>query len=59
MIASFSLLRDTRHLQILALLILAAGGGAFFLRNQMVPAGFGQEGPYRAAALTEEKALTH
>ena len=59
MIASFSLLRDTRHLQILALLILAAGGGAFFLRNQMVPAGFGQEGPYRVAALTEEKALPH
>lgn len=59
MSAPFSLLRDTRHLQILAVLILAAGGGAFVLRSQLVPSDFGQQGPYRAAALAEEKALPH
>ncbi len=55
----FSLLRDTRHLQILAVLILAVGAGAVFLRGQLVPADYGQHGPYRGAALQEESSRPH
>jgi hypothetical protein len=46
-------LRDTRHIAILTLLIAAAGAGFLMLRERMIPQGFGQQGPYRAAALTE------
>jgi hypothetical protein len=44
-------LSDTRHLWILALLIAAAGTGFVVVRRRLVPESFGQQGPYRAAAL--------
>jgi len=45
--------RDTRHLRILAALIIVGGVGAVLLRNHFVPASYGQHGPYRGAALQE------
>jgi hypothetical protein len=45
--------RDTRHLRILMLFLVGGGVGALFLHSQMVPEGFGDTGPYRAAALAE------
>ncbi|MEZ6061361.1 MAG: hypothetical protein R3C19_13535 [Planctomycetaceae bacterium] len=49
--------RDARHLRILAVLIVAAGAGALFVRSQIVPPAFGERGPYRAAALEENAAF--
>jgi hypothetical protein len=45
--------RDVRHLHILVFLIVAGGGGALFVRSKMIPADFGDRGPYRAAAIAE------
>jgi hypothetical protein len=45
--------RDTRHLRILIVLVVAASVGALYVRSQMIPEGFGEHGPYRPAALTE------
>lgn len=45
--------RDTRHVWLLAGLILLAGFCFFTLRAELVPASFGQQGPYRADALRE------
>jgi len=45
--------RNTRHLRILMLLIFTGGGGAFFVRSQMIPADYGQDGPFRHAALAQ------
>lgn len=45
--------RDTRHLWIVLLLVIAGGGGFVFVRGQVVPKDFGELGPYRASALTE------
>lgn len=47
----FSLLRDTRHLQGLLLVLLIVGGSVGYLRTEMVPETWGQRGPYRADAL--------
>jgi len=46
-----TIMSATRHLQILALLLLLGGGAALQLRNMLVPATFGEIGTYRAAAL--------
>lgn len=46
--------RHTRHLQILAFLILAGGGVAAFVRSQLVPQTFGDIGPYPVEALERE-----
>ncbi|MFO0975580.1 MAG: hypothetical protein U0996_04240 [Planctomycetaceae bacterium] len=48
-----SIFRDTRHLQILAVLIAAAGAGAFWVRGQLVPPDWGKSGPYRESALAQ------
>ncbi len=45
--------RDTSHLWVLSVLIVAGGAGFLWARTQMVPDGFGDRGPYRAAALDE------
>lgn len=45
--------RDTRHLWMLLLLVVAGGAGFMFVRGQMIPEDFGEFGPYRAAAMTE------
>ncbi|MDG1895623.1 MAG: hypothetical protein P8J37_11995 [Fuerstiella sp.] len=45
--------RHTRHLRILAFLVIAGGAGAMFVRSQMVPTDYGQRGPYRTSALAE------
>ena len=45
--------RSTRHLRILMFLIIVGGAGALLLRSWMVPATYGEPGPYRAAALDE------
>ncbi len=49
--------RDTRHLRILVLLISVGCATGLFARSQLVPADFGEVGPYRAAALEEIAAL--
>lgn len=53
---SFRLLfsRHARHLHIMLLLVIVAGAGGLFLRQQLIPSDFGEIGPYRAAALAEE-----
>jgi len=48
-----SLFRDTRHLLILMVLIVAGGAAFIWLRGEMVPSSYGQRGPYRGAALEE------
>lgn len=48
--------RDSRHLWIMLFLVVAGGWGFLWVRGQMVPETFGQQGPYRAAALDEIKA---
>ena len=48
--------RDAFHLWVLFFLIVTGGSGLLWVRNQMVPETFGQQGPYRAAALDEIKA---
>lgn len=45
--------RDTQHLRILMSLIILGGVSALLLRSRMVPASYGQHGPYRGAALQE------
>ena len=45
--------RDTGHLWLLFLLIGLALSGAAALRERMIPATYGDQGPYRAAALEE------
>ncbi len=59
MSGSFHPIRDTRHLQLLALILVVAGGLAFFARGQFVPKSFGSQGPYRAEARDEIAALPH
>jgi hypothetical protein len=49
--------RDTRHLRILVLLISVGCATGLFARSQMVPADYGEAGPYRASALEEIAAL--
>ncbi|MCA9048283.1 MAG: hypothetical protein KDA89_06115 [Planctomycetaceae bacterium] len=46
--------RHTRHLWLMATVIIAGGAGAVFVRSQLVPPDFGRLGPYRAGALAEE-----
>lgn len=55
----FSVIRDTRHLQLLFVLLMAAGVVAFYVRAQFVPKSFGERGPYRAEALDEIASLPH
>lgn len=55
----FSVVRDTRHLQLLFLLLVVAGVIGFFVRDRFVPKSFGTRGPYRAEALDEVAALPH
>ena len=43
--------RNTRHVWILLFLILVGGAGFQTIRTALIPATFGQQGPYRAAAL--------
>jgi hypothetical protein len=45
--------RDTRHLRILAFLLLVSGAAAMGVRQQFVPASFGEYGPYSGDALRE------
>ncbi len=45
--------RDTRHLQILLVLIVLVGAVAWFIRSKMIPLSYGQLGAYRAEALNE------
>ncbi|MFQ5730530.1 MAG: hypothetical protein ACE5KM_01115 [Planctomycetaceae bacterium] len=45
--------RDARHLWIMLFLVAGGGAGFLWIRGQMVPETFGQQGPYRAAALDE------
>jgi len=49
--------RHTRHLRIVASLLLIGAMGAFFLRHSVVPEAFGAKGPYRPAALDQIAAL--
>lgn len=48
-----SFLRDTRHLWLLLAALTAAGVGFAAVRRQAAPKTYGQQGPYRTAALTE------
>ena len=48
--------RNTRHQQILIILIVAAGVAFHFVRIRLIPESFGQHGPYRGQALNEIKA---
>ncbi|MCA9058783.1 MAG: hypothetical protein KDA85_09795 [Planctomycetaceae bacterium] len=48
--------RHARHLWIMLFLLVLGGGGAFYGRQLLQPAGFGELGPYRSAALAEEMA---
>jgi hypothetical protein len=59
MSAPFSLLRDTRHLQLLAIVLLVAGSLAIVIRNRIVPQDFGERGPYPSRALADNAALPH
>lgn len=45
--------RDTRHLWLLSLLVIAGGAGFVSLRQRMIPETYGTKGPYRASALDE------
>ncbi len=45
------LIRNTRHVWLLLFLILIGGVGFQAVRTGLVPETFGQQGPYRAAAL--------
>ena len=53
----FSIFRDTRHIQILTLLLIVAGVGAAAIRSQLIPKSFGQQGPYRSEALKRNSDL--
>lgn len=53
---ALTLWKDTWHLQMLVLLIILAGTGFVFTRGKMIPASYGERGPYRAAALVELQA---
>lgn len=46
-----TLARGTQHIWILVLLILLGGAGFLTIRSALVPATFGEQGPYRSAAL--------
>jgi len=46
-------LSDTLHLWILLFLLVSGGGVLLAARNRLIPATYGDKGPYRAAALTE------
>ncbi|MCA9064151.1 MAG: hypothetical protein KDA96_13860 [Planctomycetaceae bacterium] len=46
--------RHARHLWIMVFVIAAAGVGGFYARQALIPPGFGDTGPFRASALTEE-----
>lgn len=59
MTVRFSFLRDTRHLQVLFLLLLTGGVCVAFVRAQLVPESYGQHGSYRGEALNELAALPH
>lgn len=45
--------RHTRHLRIVASILIICAIGAFFLRQSVVPEAFGARGPYRPAALEQ------
>jgi hypothetical protein len=45
--------RDTGHLWILLILLVAGGGGFLWARAQMIPESYGERGPYRGDALHE------
>ena len=49
----FSLLRDTRHLQAVALGLIVLGGALLAARSHLIPKSFGEHGPYRGDALRE------
>ena len=53
MSGQFSLLRDTRHLQAVALGLIVLGGGLIAARSHLIPKSFGEHGPYRGDALRE------
>lgn len=49
--------RSTGHLGVLLALLIVAGTGFALARRQFVPETYGQNGPYRGAALAEAAAL--
>ena len=53
MIGIRTFFRDTGHLWILLILIVAGGAGFVFVRGQMIPEDFGEHGPFRTAAMAE------